>query len=73
MKRAISTRAAGSSTGAPIARTALSDAEVEYAEQARQAAGISAIPSRTAGEYLVVATTRPETMMGDTGVAVNPE
>ena len=35
--------------------------------------GISAIPWPTAAGDLVVATTRPETMMGDTGVAVNPE
>ena len=72
MKRAISTRAAGSSTGAPIAVTALSDAEVEYAEKPGKLWHLRYPIKDQPGKYLVVATTRPETMMGDTGVAVNP-
>ena len=56
----------------PRCRTALSDAEVEYVEE----------PSffwhlryylKDSDRYLVVATTRPETMFGDTAVAVNPK
>ena len=56
----------------PCCRTALSDAEVEYVEE----------PSflwhlryylKDSDKYLVVATTRPETMFGDTAVAVNPK
>ena len=35
--------------------------------------GTSAIPCEDGGEGVVVATTRPETMLGDTAVAVNPE
>ena len=56
----------------PCCKTALSDAEVEYTEE----------PSffwhlryyvKDSDRYLVVATTRPETMFGDTAVAVNPK
>ena len=56
----------------PCCKTALSDAEVEYTEE----------PSffwhlryylKGSDKYLVVATTRPETMFGDTAVAVNPK
>ena len=53
----------------PVCKTALSDAEVEFEEQASHIWHI-----RYPGENgdVVVATTRPETMLGDTGVAVNP-
>ena len=56
----------------PSCRTALSDAEVEYSEE----------PSsfwylryyiKGSDKYLTVATTRPETLFGDTAVAVNPK
>lgn len=52
-------------------KTALSDAEVEYEEQD---SFLWHIKYRIEGsdEYLIVATTRPETMLGDTGIAVNP-
>ena len=56
----------------PNCTTALSDAEVEYAEQPGNLWHIK-YPIAGSDEYLVVATTRPETMMGDTGIAVNPE
>ena len=46
----------------PVCNTSISDAEVEYEENGQ--------PSRT--EFLEFATTRPETMLGDTAVAVNP-
>ena len=56
----------------PVCRTALSDAEVEYEEQASHLWYIR-YPAADGGPGAVVATTRPETMLGDTGVAVNPE
>ncbi|MDD3410631.1 MAG: valine--tRNA ligase [Eubacteriales bacterium] len=55
----------------PVCKTALSDAEVEYEEQASHLWHIR-YPGVDGGEGVVVATTRPETMLGDTGVAVNP-
>ena len=56
----------------PTCKTALSDAEVEYEEQASSLWHIR-YPAEDGGPGLIVATTRPETMLGDTGVAVNPE
>ena len=56
----------------PECQTALSDAEVEYEEQASHLWHIR-YPGTDGGEGVVVATTRPETMLGDTGVAVNPD
>ncbi|MEA4813479.1 MAG: valine--tRNA ligase, partial [Oscillospiraceae bacterium] len=55
----------------PHCVTALSDAEVEYTEKPGHLWYIR-YPVKDSDRYLVVATTRPETMMGDTGVAVNP-
>ena len=55
----------------PECQTALSDAEVEYEEQASHLWHIR-YPDADGGEGVIVATTRPETMLGDTGVAVNP-
>ena len=56
----------------PHCVTALSDAEVEYVDKPGQLWYIRYPLSDGSGD-IVVATTRPETMMGDTGVAVNPE
>ncbi len=55
----------------PHCITALSDAEVEYEEQDGKLWHIR-YPIAGTDESLIVATTRPETYMGDTGVAVNP-
>jgi len=55
----------------PHCVTALSDAEVEYQDKPGHLWHIR-YPLTDGSGYLVVATTRPETMMGDTGVAVNP-
>ncbi|WP_087065710.1 valine--tRNA ligase [Intestinibacillus massiliensis] len=55
----------------PHCATALSDAEVEYETQPGHLWHIRYPLADGSGE-LVVATTRPETFMGDTGVAVNP-
>jgi len=55
----------------PVCKTALSDAEVEYGEVNASLWHIR-YPGEDGGYGVVVATTRPETMLGDTGVAVNP-
>ncbi|MGN0823352.1 MAG: valine--tRNA ligase, partial [Candidatus Gallimonas sp.] len=55
----------------PGCKTALSDAEVEYSEDAGFFWYIR-YPVEGEEEFLIVATTRPETMFGDTAVAVNP-
>ncbi|MBQ9757758.1 MAG: valine--tRNA ligase [Clostridia bacterium] len=56
----------------PCCATALSDAEVEYAEQAGNFWHIK-YPVKDSDEFVIIATTRPETLLGDTAVAVNPE
>ncbi|MCR4894342.1 MAG: valine--tRNA ligase [Eubacteriales bacterium] len=55
----------------PDCKTALSDAEVEYEEEEGHLWHLR-YPIEGTDRYVVVATTRPETMLGDTGVAVNP-
>jgi len=62
----------------PVCNTSISDAEVEYEEQAGHFWHIkyplvdeNGAPSKT--DFLEFATTRPETMLGDTAVAINPE
>ena len=56
----------------PHCVTALSDAEVEYQDKPGHLWHIRYPIQGEEGRYVVVATTRPETMLGDTGVAVNP-
>lgn len=56
----------------PTCSTSISDAEVEYEEKEGNFWHIK-YPIKDSSEYIVVATTRPETMLGDTAVAVNPE
>ncbi len=56
----------------PNCVTALSDAEVEYQDKPGHLWHIR-YPVKDSGECLIVATTRPETMLGDTGVAVHPD
>jgi len=55
----------------PHCRTALSDAEVEYKDIPGSFWHIR-YPIENSDEEFIIATTRPETMLGDTGVAVNP-
>ncbi|MBO4962862.1 MAG: valine--tRNA ligase, partial [Clostridia bacterium] len=55
----------------PTCKTALSDAEVEYEEEAGNLWHINYAFKDGSG-HVTVATTRPETMFGDTAVAVNP-
>lgn len=55
----------------PRCHTALSDLEVEH-EDAQGHLWLIKYPLENSDEFLVVATTRPETMLGDTAVAVNP-
>ena len=56
----------------PHCCTSISDAEVEYAEQQGHFWHLR-YPFADGSGYLELATTRPETMLGDTAVAVNPE
>lgn len=56
----------------PVTQTALADDEVEYEDKASNLWHLR-YPLTDKSGYLVVATTRPETMLGDTAVAVNPE
>ncbi|ACT03050.1 valine--tRNA ligase [Paenibacillus sp. JDR-2] len=56
----------------PAARTALSDIEVEYKELNGHLYHLQ-YPLKDGSGHITVATTRPETMLGDTAVAVHPE
>lgn len=55
----------------PKCQTALSDAEIEYKESQGNFWHIK-YPVKDSNEFVEIATTRPETMLGDTAVAVNP-
>ncbi|MDR1323974.1 MAG: valine--tRNA ligase [Candidatus Margulisbacteria bacterium] len=57
----------------PRCHTALSDVEVEYEENAGKLWHLRYQLAENPKKYLVVATTRPETLFGDTAVAVHPE
>ncbi|MBS6397803.1 MAG: valine--tRNA ligase [Clostridiales bacterium] len=56
----------------PVCKTSISDAEVEHEEQAGHFWHIN-YPIADGSGYVEIATTRPETLLGDTAVAVNPE
>ena len=56
----------------PSCKTSISDAEVEYKEEATHLWHIRYKITGTEDRYITVATTRPETMLGDTAVAVSP-
>ncbi len=56
----------------PHCVTALSDAEVEHEEQAGHFWHIK-YPIKDSDDFVIIATTRPETLFGDTAVAVNPD
>ena len=56
----------------PYCNTSISDAEVEYEQEATHLWYIKYPIKGEEGRFVTVATTRPETMLGDTGVAVNP-
>lgn len=56
----------------PSCQTALSDAEVEYSEQEGHFWHIK-YPIKDSDDFVEIATTRPETLLGDTAVAVNPD
>ncbi len=57
----------------PSCKTSISDAEVEYKEEASHLWHIRYQITGQKDRYIIVATTRPETMLGDTAVAVHPE
>ncbi len=56
----------------PVCQTSISDAEVEHAEQEGHFWHIR-YPIVGSDDFVEIATTRPETLLGDTAVAVNPE
>ena len=56
----------------PECRTTISDAEVEYEDQAGHFWHLR-YPFKDGSDYIELATTRPETMLGDVAVAVNPK
>lgn len=56
----------------PTCHTTISDSEVEYEQEPTHLWHIKYPIKGEEGRFLTVATTRPETMLGDTGVAVNP-
>ncbi|MEG0962640.1 MAG: valine--tRNA ligase [Lachnospiraceae bacterium] len=57
----------------PVCKTSISDAEVEHEEQAGNFWHINYPVKGEEGRFVEIATTRPETLLGDTAVAVNPE
>ena len=57
----------------PVCQTSISDAEVEYEDQKGHFWHIKYPIVGDEGRFVEFATTRPETMLGDTAVAVNPE
>ena len=57
----------------PVCKTSISDAEVEYKEQDGFFWHINYPIVGEEGRFVEIATTRPETLLGDTAVAVNPE
>ncbi len=57
----------------PVCQTSISDAEVEHEEQDGFFWHINYPVAGEEGRFVEIATTRPETMFGDTAVAVNPE
>ncbi len=56
----------------PVCKTSISDAEVEHEEQAGHFWHIN-YPIKGSDKFVEIATTRPETMLGDTALAVNPD
>ncbi len=57
----------------PVCKTSISDAEVEHEEQEGFFWHINYPVKGEEGRFVEIATTRPETLLGDTAVAVNPE
>ena len=57
----------------PYCNTSISDAEVEYEEEPTHLWHVKYPVKGEEGKFVIVATTRPETMLGDTGVAVHPD
>lgn len=57
----------------PYCNTSISDAEVEYEEEPTHLWHVKYPVKGEEGKFVIVATTRPETMLGDTGIAVHPD
>ena len=73
MRRALIYKGSRIINWCPHCVTALSDAEVEYQDKPGSFWHIRYPIAGEEGRYVIVATTRPETMLGDTGVAVHPD
>jgi valyl-tRNA synthetase len=56
----------------PSAKTAVSDEEVNYKEEKSKLYYVRYLIEGTTDQYITIATTRPETILGDTAVCVNP-
>ena len=57
----------------PYCNTSISDAEVDYEEEPTHLWHVKYPVKGEEGKFVIVATTRPETMLGDTGIAVHPD
>ena len=73
MKKVIFTKVPESSTGVRFARLPFLNAEVEHEDQDGFFWHINYPVVGEEGQFVEIATTRPETLLGDTAVAVNPE
>ena len=57
----------------PYCNTSIADAEVDYEEEPTHLWHVKYPVKGEEGKFVIVATTRPETMLGDTGIAVHPD
>ena len=73
MRKAISTKAPRIINWCPVCQTSISDAEVVHEDQDGFFWHINYPIVGEEGRFVEIATTRPETLLGDTAVAVNPE
>ncbi|MFQ9152672.1 MAG: hypothetical protein ACLR6B_15500 [Blautia sp.] len=73
MRKAISTKAPRIINWCPVCQTSISDAEVEHEDQDGHLLAHQLSHRRCGGKFVEIATTRPETLLGDTAVAVNPD
>ncbi len=73
MKKVIFTKVPRIINWCPVCQTSISDAEVEHVEQVGHFWHIKYPVAGEPGRFIEIATTRPETLLGDTAVAVHPE
>ena len=73
MKKVIFTKVLSIINWCPVCQTSISDAEVEHEDQDGFFWHINYPVVGEDGRFVEIATTRPETLLGDTAVAVNPD